>query len=822
MHTMRNLFSQHGLTILASWLLPFVLVALAVAMLLSRHHVLPHLFDHWVQPKQAYDITTRIAFDPGVREASVATYLPESNHRQSVLRSAISAPHMQQTIQSSANGLLSRWQGGAPANTIEFSHTVAISGVSYDIPPSLKIDQSSSIEWQHYLRETDVIPVKHPEIEAAWQQIQPQNQENVLDAISAIYTLTSKLPTLPFKGTTDSLTALRLGAASCNGKSRLFVSLARHIGLPARLVGGVVLTQGSKKTSHQWVEVNIQDQWVPFDPTNKYFAQLPSHYLALYWGDKGLFTRSANIAFDYQFDIKRTTLAPALQAQFGSDSRDDLTYSLAQPMIDLGLTPQTSAIFLLLPLCTLLISVLRNVVGIASFGTFMPMLIASACAVMGLNVGLLGFVFILALATIGSVLLNRLRLLKIPRLAILVTLVNLASLTLLYQFKQFTPLEIGMMSLFPVIIISFIADSLNELIEERQWLTLLNECIGTLVSIIVCYLAIQSPLLQGLFAVYPELYLVVLAGLIHIGGWTGLKLSELMRFKDVIKANGNVLGINARNTLWVAKHNKPGALRDATDKLATKRLLESHGIPTPSTLAVFERLPTLSDVHHALFGLTSFVLKPNRGSQGKGIVVIKEKVGDDYVSMGGKHWSVPTIQQQINETVCGRFSQDKADIAYIEPRIEQHPSLQSLAPNGLADIRVIVLEKRILCAMLRLPTLQSDGKANLHQGAIGASVGLQTGTITRAKLKRHLVTHHPDTGHDLIGFEVPHWERVIAIAQQCADTNDLGYMGIDICIDANQGPLVLEVNGRPGLEVQNVQNTSLNDLANPNLQLKTI
>lgn len=806
---------------LASLFLPLLLIAVAVGLIVVRNDSNPVLFEHWVQPKSVFKIDTRIAFTPGEREASIATYLPETSHSQSILDSGSHAPHMQQSMSSSANGLLSHWQGTAPASFIELSHTLAISGLSYDIPPTLSIDRSSLNEWQHYLRETDVIPVNHPEIEQAWQQIKPQD-DKVVDTLRAIYQFTSALPTLPFKGTTDSLTALRLGAASCNGKSRLFVSLARRAGIPSRLVGGIVLTSGSKKTSHQWVEVNVQDQWIPFDPTNNHFAALPSHYLGLYWGDKALFTRSANIAFDYQFDIENLTIAPSLQPHYNPEYREDLRFSLASILTGLGIAPQTSAIFLLLPLCTLLIATLRNIIGLNSFGTFMPMLIASACMVMGLVVGLMGFIFILSIATLSSLLLNRLKLLKIPRLAILVTGVNLASIALLYQFKQFTPLEIGMMSLFPVIIISFIADSLNDLIEERQWATLAKESAGTLISIWVCFLAMQSPLLQGIFAVYPEVYLVVLAGLIHIGGWTGLKLSELFRFHHVLKQHGNVLGINARNTLWVAQHNTPDALKNATDKLATKHQLKANGIPTPETLAIFDRLPSRSDVQKALGGLTSFVLKPNRGSQGKGIVVIKERQDDSYISMGGKTWSVPTLQQQIGDIICGRFSQDKADIAYLEPRVTQHPSLQTLAPHGLADIRVIVLEKRILCAMLRLPTLQSDGKANLHQGAIGASVHLENGTITRAKLKRHIATHHPDTGFELVGFVVPHWEQVIAIAQRCADTNELGYMGIDICIDAHLGPLVLEVNGRPGLEVQNVQNTSLNNLANPNLHLKTV
>lgn len=816
----KKVFKQFG-----DWVSPtsvsLILLGITLLSMYLRYQHNPELFEQWVMPKSVHTFNTHIDFEAANQDVAISVYVPQNTDRQTVLEHAVKAPHMQQSVLSSANGMLSRWQGMSPASNIDYRSVISSSGVVFGIPENLTIDIASNAEWQHYLAESDVIPVSHPEITATWERIKPQQADQVLSSLRAIYTLVSSLPTLPFKGTTDSLTALRLGAASCNGKSRLFVSLARHIGLPSRLVGGVVLTPGRKKTSHQWVEVNVEDQWVPFDPTNKHFARLPSHYLALYWGDKALFTRSANMPFNYEFNIENTAIAPSLQPQYGQSERAALNWSFANLLTSLNISPQTSAIFLLLPLCTLLISVLRNVIGISSFGTFMPMLIASACVALGLSTGLLGFTIILCIATLSCYLVMHLKLLKIPRLAIIVTLINLVAIGLLSQFKQFTPVEIGVMSLFPIIIISFIADTLNDLIEERQWATLLKDSGGTLLSIVVCYLVMESALLQGLLAVYSELYLLILAGLIYIGSWTGLKLTEVFRFSSVISESGNVLGINARNRHWVAKHNSPQALKQATDKLATKRHLCDNAIPTPDTIAFFQRPPTIEALKNKLEGLNEFVIKPNQGSQGKGIIVIKEKGPDCYYSVGGKVWTIAAIHKHIHDIICGRFSSDKADIAYLEPRVEQNASITSLAPSGLADIRVIVLEQKILCAMLRLPTQQSDGKANLHQGAIGASLNLEDGTITRAKLKRHAISFHPDSNIDLIGFTVPHWERVIDIAEHCARTNVLGYMGIDICIDAELGPLVLEINGRPGLEIQNIQKSSLKNLASQPLQFRT-
>ncbi len=127
--------------------------------------------------------------------------------------------------------------------------------------------------------------------------------------LKSIFNYTHSLEPRPFKGLTDALTAARLGEGSCNGKSRLFVALARRAGIPARLVGGLILDSGRKNTSHQWVEAYVGGYWIPFDPLNGHFASLPSNYLELYRGDKFLFSHTPNINFDYSFTIQKRLVA---------------------------------------------------------------------------------------------------------------------------------------------------------------------------------------------------------------------------------------------------------------------------------------------------------------------------------------------------------------------------------------------------------------------------------------------------------------------------------------------------------------------------------
>ena len=134
----------------------------------------------------------------------------------------------------------------------------------------------------------------------------------------------------------------------------------------------------------------------------------------------------------------------------------------------------------------------------------------------------------------------------------------------------------------------------------------------------------------------------------------------------------------------------------------------------------------------------------------------------------------------------------------------------------MPDIRLIALKGELLAAMLRIPTKESDGKANLHQGALGVDVDLQTGVLGQAYNYKSYLNHHPDTKEDIVGLQMPHWKGIIDISNKIAKISPLKYLGIDIVIDKKIGPLVLEMNVRPGIEIQNVTKKGLFELINNN------
>jgi alpha-L-glutamate ligase-like protein len=271
-----------------------------------------------------------------------------------------------------------------------------------------------------------------------------------------------------------------------------------------------------------------------------------------------------------------------------------------------------------------------------------------------------------------------------------------------------------------------------------------------------------------------------------------------------------VLGINSRNGQLVLPLNPRRFYPRVDDKLYTKRLVEAAGIATPKLLGSVAHHYELRLLPDILRDLDDFVLKPSHGAQGNGIIVIVGTNGDKYRKSSGSELSVARLQQHVSSVISGVFSlRGDWDSCMIEQRIIIEPAFGNISRFGIPDIRVIVYRGLPIMAMTRLPTSQSDGRANLHQGAIAAGIDMATGRVVHAAHHNHTVTHHVDTGHPIVGFEIPHWDDMVSLAVRAADTTGLGYLGVDIVVDARRGPLLLELNARPGLAIQIANNEGL-------------
>ncbi len=265
--------------------------------------------------------------------------------------------------------------------------------------------------------------------------------------------------------------------------------------------------------------------------------------------------------------------------------------------------------------------------------------------------------------------------------------------------------------------------------------------------------------------------------------------------------NKGILGINARNLLYISPFNQEISVEIADDKLKTKAFLSARGIPVPKLLATVSNRAELSKFNFAKLG-AEFVLKPNLGFGGQGIIPIYRKINQSYVGPKNQQYEREDLLNHIKDILNGQFSvTDKPDKAFFEKLIVSDDIVGMYSSGGLPDIRIIVHNLVPVMAMLRIPTMESEGKANLHLGAIGAGIDLAKGEITHLIHKGKIVKEIPDKG-PIKGLKIPFWDDILRIACQSQLASNLGYMGADIALDKQQGPVLLEINARAGLGIQ--------------------
>ena len=270
-----------------------------------------------------------------------------------------------------------------------------------------------------------------------------------------------------------------------------------------------------------------------------------------------------------------------------------------------------------------------------------------------------------------------------------------------------------------------------------------------------------------------------------------------------------LLGMNERNR-FIAKHNPRRLYPLVDDKLKTKLLTEKHGLAAAKLYAVIREQHEVAEMEPLLDKLDSFCIKPSRGSGGKGIKVITGRSGDDFLKTSGEPVSRLEITRHVSNILSGLYSLGgKPDVAMVEALVQMDPQFNGLSYQGIPDIRIIVFCGYPVMSMMRLATRASDGKANLHQGAVGVGLDIATGKALFAVQYNRPVQVHPDTGLPLNTLEIPHWHELMRLAASCYEITGLGYLGADIVIDHNRGPLIMELNARPGLSIQIANNTGL-------------
>lgn len=287
------------------------------------------------------------------------------------------------------------------------------------------------------------------------------------------------------------------------------------------------------------------------------------------------------------------------------------------------------------------------------------------------------------------------------------------------------------------------------------------------------------------------------------------KLSRYFASPNQLRQAG-VLGMNQRNLRCIGNYNPRKLFPLVDDKLQTKLLAEDYQLATPRLLAVLHNQIDVRRFEHFLPQGQGFAIKPAKGSGGKGILIILETKDGYYRKASGQWLSRQTLERHLSNLISGLYSLGgNPDVAIIETLIESAPEFSGFTFEGVPDIRILVYRGYPVMAMMRLSTHASDGKANLHQGALGVGIDLATGEAVQAVQYDRPIKLHPDTGKDLSELKITDWRSMLLLASRCYDMTGLGYLGADLVLDARQGALLLELNARPGLAIQLANATGL-------------
>lgn len=483
-----------------------------------------------------------------------------------------------------------------------------------------------------------------------------------------------------------------------------------------------------------------------------------------------------------------------------------------------SITPAIEANIILfqLILAASVIAVFRTAAGVKSFGVFAPAIIAFAWIQIGAVWGLLliTYLFVLALSTRLAV--DRFSLATSHRVAILITVVSLG-LVVLSAISTVHASMPGLTNLlFPTIITAWYGERFVSETKDVGWAGASRRLFWTTVLIFLSFLVGAYQPLVTWFAHTPLAWAGLIAVHLYLGITTPIQISEYFRFQTLRRAiqtdepTLDILTMRVRNREFISRYN-PQHLLASLDKLFQKRLLHGLEIPTPETYLLLQDRDDVDKLAELLDDHEQLAIKPTSGLGGEGIIVVTGRTDRGFETSRGPMTKDELLSHTL-DILGGRYEAGYATSGsgYVESLVKPRGDLRDICGSGVPDLRIIVFQGVPIMAMARLPTEESKGAANLHGGAVGVAVGISDGQSRGAyqQSRDRWLDHHPDTGKEL-AFSIDDWAEILRMASKAGTGSHLGYAGVDIVFDEDEGPLVLEVNRRPGLGIQNVNMAGL-------------
>jgi hypothetical protein len=325
----------------------------------------------------------------------------------------------------------------------------------------------------------------------------------------------------------DAAAVLAKGIASPVGRARAMVALCRAARVPARLVTGFEIKIGANIQPQTWVEILSGDRWEPYDPWSGFSREMPYNFIPVRRG---------------AVDVIRTTEATDLTTKFAIARMPppagsvDLEQQHPWDILDLTRLPvdmhKVLALILLLPLGALVTAVVRTIIGLRTFGTFTPTLLALSFVFNDWRTGLVVFVAVMILGFSSRHILDRLKLLLVPRLGIILTLVVLCMVFSISTLDYFGRTPSATTVLLPMVILTMLVERFYVTTEEDSLHFAVQLLIGTIAMAFVVYALLCWETVGHTLLIYPELHCFTVVALILVGRYTGYRWTELWRFRD--------------------------------------------------------------------------------------------------------------------------------------------------------------------------------------------------------------------------------------------------------------------------------------------------
>ncbi len=475
-----------------------------------------------------------------------------------------------------------------------------------------------------------------------------------------------------------------------------------------------------------------------------------------------------------------------------------------------GVAVETSgAIEFVIPLmlAATAVAVLRNEVGVSTFGVFGPVIIALAWIEAGALWGFLLVAYAFVVTATARSALDGLDLGTPHRVGALLVVASVSVVV----FRAVGDLQgvpgLEPVLLFPVIVTAWYAERFVESVAGTGWAPASRRLLFTLIAVLIAFAVASFDPLVDAFAQTPETWAGLVALNVLLGTRTDTRLTEYARFRALRAAarerDPGVLTMRVRNRDFITRYN-PAPLLGAHDKRRTKEVLHGLDVPTPETLLVVRDRSDLEALRSLLAEREQFVLKPVDGTGGSGVLVVRGRDGERFDTNRGSMTADGVVAHARRIVVGGTADYGDRTQALVEALVTPGDLLADRVTAGVPDLRVVTLFGYPVMAMLRLPTEESNGTANIHTGAVAVAVDVATGETAGGyqQTRDRFLSEHPDTGASL-SLTVPDWPAVLATASRAAVASGLGYTGVDVVFDADRGPTVLEVNRRPGLGIQN-------------------